>query len=483
MTICVTSRLLRRTQLNHHALLTRPFSASAIFNLRTNELQESHFKSLRADASRLWSDIHSTAQFGTGKRYGDGPEQTGLSRLALSQADKQARDWFVKTTKDLGCDMQIDKIGNVFAVRKGLRNDVPPTFAGSHLDSQPNGGRFDGVLGVCAGVEMLRILDENWIETEGPVGVVNWTNEEGARWRKSMMGSGVWAGVNSLKEIYGLKDKDGVSVEEALRSIGYKGDVGLGQDEVKMAGHFELHIEQGKTLERQQKQVAVVDGVQAYKWFTITVEGREGHAGATALEDRADAMEYCAKMIGGFYKLAKHHQGLVTIGTINIEQGSVNTVPGKVTITLDVRHRDDAELEKLIVQLENAGRAALDTHSVNFRVTWQEDFASKAVTFNETAMRCVRDSAKNVLDANEGKVVDLSINHEVPSMTSGAGHDSVNTNLHCPTAMIFVPCKDGVTHNPEEWCNTEDARVGTDVLIQSVLRFDRQQNGQSSHIG
>ena len=462
---------LRLIPLPSRQLRKRPFSSTSASLLRTTELQDSSFSSLRADATRLWSDIHNTAQFGKGKVYGDLPEQSGLSRLALSQTDKQARDWFVKTTKDLGCDVQIDKIGNIFAVRKGLRNDLPPTFAGSHLDSQPNGGRFDGVLGVCAGVEMLKVLNDNWIETEAPVGVVNWTNEEGARWRKSMMGSGVWAGVNSPEEIYEVKDRQGISVKKALESIDYLGEVGVGKDRVQMAGHFELHIEQGKVLQREEETVAVVEGVQAYKWFTVTVEGQEGHAGATAWEDRCDAMRVASSLLRGFYRCAESHGGLVTVGSIWVDNGSVNTIPGKVGMTLDVRHRNDNGLKTLISGLKatiNAVRAQTKvSYASRAQITMKEDFTSHAIKFNETAMGCVRESAKNVLGKKE----------DVRSMTSGAGHDSVNTNLHCPTAMIFVRCKDGITHNPEEWCAQDDSKVGTDVLIESVLRFDRSRYG------
>ena len=455
--------------------LTRQFSSTTTSLLRTRELQESNFGSLRADASRIWSDIHSTAKFGKGKAYGELPEQSGLARLALSQPDKEARDWFVQTTKDLGCDVQIDKIGNIFAVRKGLNNDVPPTFVGSHLDSQPNGGRFDGVLGVCAGVEMLRVLNDNWIETEGPVGVVNWTNEEGARWTKSMMGSGVWAGANKLEGVWKLKDRQGVSVKRALEEIRYLGEVGVGEDRVKMAGHFELHIEQGKVLEKNNEVIGVVEGVQAYRWFTVTVEGKEGHAGATAWEDRCDALKAANKMLRGCYKYAENSGGLVTVGTIRVENGSVNTIPGKVVMSLDVRHQDEQELKRLIKAISSHVIPAITANNgskgqvfaSNPKIMMKEDFASEAVKFNETAMGWVKTSAKSVLGSKE----------EVRSMISGAGHDSVNTNLHCPTAMIFVPCKDGITHAPEEWCTEQNAKIGTDVLIESVLRFDRSHHG------
>ena len=455
-----------------HVPSHRYFSSTPFHRLRSSELTESNLSSLRAKSARLWSSIHDTAAYGTGTRYGSDEFSTGLSRLALSKSDKDVRDWFVSTVTSLGCDVQIDKIGNIFATRRGLNNDVPATFVGSHLDSQPNGGRFDGVLGVMAGVEMLRVLDENWIETEGPVGVVNWTNEEGARWKKSMMGSGVWAGKSGLEEVLARTDEEGVSVEEALQGIGYNGETGVGEQRVKMAGHIELHIEQSKVLEREDEKVGIVEGVQGYKWFTVTVNGVEGHAGATGWEDRSDAMHAAAELIMGLMRSGQRHGGLVTVGTMNIPGASVNTIPGKVVLTVDVRHKDQAELEKLVKVLKDlAGGVAGHgkKRGAGLSIDWKEDFASDVVKFDKQAMQCVREGAKNVL--GDGKNPRL--------MTSGAGHDSVYTNFHCPTTMIFVPCRDGLTHNPKEWCSEEDAKVGTDVLIQSVLRFDqlRQKQG------
>ncbi len=357
-----------------------------------------------------------------------------------------------------------------------LLNGVPATFAGSHLDSQPQGGRFDGVLGVCAGVEMLRVLEENWIETEGPVGVVNWTNEEGSRWRRSMMGSGVWAagGKEELKRVWGLIDGgrhgNERTVKEELEGIGYLGDLSASAREgIRMAGHFELHIEQARRLERAKQKVAVVSGVQAYRWFTVTVKGKEAHAGATPWEDRADAVLWASKAVVEVSEIVMEKGGLATVGCFEVKPGSVNVVPGEVKMTLDVRAASDGQLENIVstVQLYLQTLKVQGETGVELTFHIEQDFESKAVEFHQIAMGLVEESAKSVTEKEE-----------IPLLVSGAGHDSVNPAKYCPTAMIFVPCKDGITHNIREWCSEEDCAVGASVLLQSVLRFDHWRHTQ-----
>jgi hydantoinase/carbamoylase family amidase len=473
----------------HSLPFLRPFSSTPHRLLLSTELTPALLSSLRASPTRLWNDIHSTAQFGIGNAHGSHPHETGLNRLALTYEDKLARDWFAETTKNLGCKVFVDEIGNQFAVRPGLSSypagadgrrevnalsdadvlSVPATFAGSHLDSQPQGGRFDGVLGVCAGIEMLRVLEENWIETVGPVGVVNWTNEEGKRWKRSMMGSGVWADGSKeyLENVWALEDGKH-SVKQQLGNHGYMGTVRASVKEgVRMAGHFEVHIEQAKRLESAGEKVAVVSGVQGYKWFTITFTGTEAHAGATPWEDRADPVLWASTAIKGIAKVVKGLGGLATVGCFDVKPGSVNVVAGEVTITLDVRHEGDEELQRIFKQVGfvlGGLKGAMQNDGKQCKVDMKLDFESKAMTFDPIAMSCVEESAKSVT----GK-------EQVPRLVSGAGHDSVNTAKHCPTAMIFVPCKDGVTHNIREWCSEEDCAIGASVLLQSVLRFDQRR--------
>ena len=369
---------------------------------------------------------------------------------------------------------------------------------GSHLDSQPSGGRFDGVLGVAAGIEMLRVLNDNWIETEGPVGVVNWTNEEGARFPVSMMGSSVWAGRVPIEKAWGIGSlSSGVreaTVKEELERIGYLGDVACqhGENGTLMGAHFELHIEQGPKLETTQQKIGIVEGVQAYKWFTVTVTGRESHAGTTGMDSRADALVFAAGFIQRVGLVAKSLRGLATVGIMHVSPGSVNTVPGRVTMSLDLRNSDNRGLQRMVRSVESffrlvngeellkepngsrkGGKKPEPSQVEKFakrrqnplteiRVDWKEDFSSEAVTFNPDAIKCIGDSALGLVGSEM-----------IQRMTSGAGHDSVCTNVHCPTGMIFVPCKDGVSHNPSEWCEEEDCATGANVLLHSVLRMDR----------
>ncbi|EXJ83088.1 hypothetical protein A1O1_06706 [Capronia coronata CBS 617.96] len=466
------------------ALWKRTFSSSACLQLRTSELADTSLKSIKVDPDRLWDTIHSTAKWTEPKSSPSIKEDirtAGLSRLTLGKEDRQARDWFVQTTESLGCKTYVDQIGNIFAIRPGLNSDdngrVPATFAGSHLDSQPSGGRFDGVLGVAAGVEMLRVLNDNWIETEGPVGVVNWTNEEGAKYPISMMGSGVWAGRVSLEDAWNLKSVHPVSevttVKQELESIGYLGSIPAShKNGVRIGAHFELHLEQGPKLEVARQAIGVVEGVQAYKWFTVTIKGRESHAGTTDFANRADALYSAATFITMVREVARSLGGLASVGMLAVSPSSVNTVPGEVRLSLDIRHPSDKALNEMLKTIQGICRQIESnaentsggrTHLTRITIDMKEDFASNAVKFSPEAIRCVEQSATDLL----GEATKFQ------RMTSGAGHDSVCTSMHCPTAMIFIPCKDGISHNPSEWCEKEDCAIGANVLLHSVLRMDR----------
>lgn len=401
-------------------------------------------------------------------------------------------------------------MGNIFAVRPGVKNDKPPTFVGSHLDTQPSGGRYDGILGVCAGVEMLKVLADNWVETEYPVGVVNWTkyafspleglqaaniepcSEEGARFPISMMSSGVWAGYIPLDTAHNAKEvHPGTTTMGAeLKRIGYMGKMPCSHESMPMAAHFELHIEQGPLLEMSNKKIGVVTGVQAYKWLQVTVKGRETHTGTTDLKSRADALLTAAKMILHSHKLATANNALASTGILHLKPGSTNTVPGEVTFTLDIRAQSDeavARMEHLInhdfhkiASGENVGGlnpgCPLDalntgcTPGLPCTVTIKEFFKSPATNFNPLCIDAVNRAAHSVLGPDSQDLV--------MEMTSGAGHDSVYTNKRCPTSMIFVPCREGVSHNPAEFCKDEDCALGAQVLLQSVLRFDRMREVQ-----
>ncbi|KAI9738509.1 MAG: hypothetical protein M1818_005406 [Claussenomyces sp. TS43310] len=350
-----------------------------------------------------------------------------MSRLALSDADKQARDWFVKTTKSLGCKTQIDEMGNIFAIRPG-RKKGPPTYAGSHLDTQPTGGRYDGILGIHAGVEALKTMNDHDILTEYPVGVIDWTNEEGARFPISMCASGVWAGELTLERAHNLQEVGGGTATQRseLKRIGYLGEVEASHKAMPIAAHFELHIEQGPILEGAGKRIGAVEGVQAYRWYTITVEGRDCHTGTTNFSSRSDAMLTAAKLILHSHNKAAELDCLASTGILNLRPGSTNTVPGFVQFSLDLRSGDDETLDKLEEGLmDDFTRIAAghDVGSLNSQgvkgkgctVDWRQDSVSPATFFDEDCIQCVESSAKAILGTNAEALVQR--------MTSGAGHD------------------------------------------------------------
>ncbi|KAK1756591.1 hypothetical protein QBC47DRAFT_413118 [Echria macrotheca] len=435
--------------------------------MRTWELDEQHLSKIRVNPTRLIDELHYTCQWGTGQRWGKADSETGMSRLALSDADKLARDWFVDTTKSLGCKISVDAMGNTFAIRPG-REDGPPTCAGSHLDTQPSGGRYDGILGILAGVEMLKVLSENRVETAFPVGVVNWTNEEGARFPISMVSSGVWAGEIPLDRAHGLKEVGGGShtMKSELERIGYLGSLPASYEAMPLAAHFELHIEQGPILETEKQKIGIVKGVQAYRWYTVEVDGQEAHTGTTPFNSRADALLAAARMICTSHTAAADHGALASTGILTLSPGSVNTIPGKVTFSLDIRAPTDHILDKLEEHLKSDFDFIVSTestHGLGLAVSWQTDSVSPAIHFHDDCISTVRASANAILG-------DDKLSRE---MVSGAGHDSVYASRRCPTSMIFVPSRNGISHNPKEYTSPEDCAIGADVLLQSVLRYDR----------
>ncbi|CAD0084542.1 unnamed protein product [Aureobasidium vineae] len=403
-----------------------------------------------------------------------------MSRLSLSDTDKQARDWFASTTESLGCTVTVDSMGNQFAIRPGLK-DGAPTVAGSHLDTQPTGGRYDGILGVTAGIEMLRTLHENDIITTFPVGVVNWTNEEGARFPISMVSSGVWAGEIALNHAHDLKEVGSgtATMKSELQRIGYLGEVPCSHEAIPLAAHFELHIEQGPILEAEARKIGIVQGVQAYKWFTVSVRGADCHTGTTSFSHRADALLAASKMIIYSHRAAARKGALASTGILTLKPGSTNTVPGTVDFSLDIRSPEN----DIVAQVEQDCRTAfasiaaghnIDDLNKDFipsskscTVDWKQDTYSPATKFAPECISCVEEAAVSIFGDKTDALT--------KPMTSGAGHDSVYTSKRVPTTMIFVPSRDGVSHNPVEFTKPEDCALGAQVLMQSVLRYDRRR--------
>ncbi|KAL6835838.1 hypothetical protein J3E69DRAFT_319639 [Trichoderma sp. SZMC 28015] len=426
----------------------------------------------RINADRLAETLHHTCQWGAAHRYGDGPTETGMARLALSDDDAQVRRWFAEETQKLGCNLVVDQMGNMFANKRGSAPEPTPMIAmGSHLDTQPRGGRYDGILGVVAAVEVMRTLAENGHKTHHNIGIVNWTNEEGARFPKSMMASGVWAGKIPLEDAYSLPDimDPSATVKSELQRLGYIGDVACSSTGYPLKAHFELHIEQGPILEQTGKRIGVVQGGQGYRWFTITVTGRDAHTGTTPLNNRSDPLLAAAKMIASSNYVAKDFNALASTGVIKIPQNSSpNTIPSQVTFTLDIRHPEDAVLNVVENRIFESFEAIAKKDGRGVQLNWTLDTDSPATLFDPDCIKMVAKAATDLLGEQGWQYI-----------TSGAGHDSINTSSQCPTTMIFVPCKDGVSHHPEEYCSPEDCAIGTQTLLDSVLNYDKLK--QNSH--
>lgn len=402
---------------------------------------------LKINGERLWASLMAMAEIGA-------TERGGSCRLALSAEDKAGRELFSHWCKAAGLTLSVDAIGNLFARRAGTDNDAAPVMIGSHLDTQPEGGRFDGVYGVLAGLEVIRSLDDHGIQTRKPLEIAVWTNEEGARFTPAMLGSAVFTGALALDKALATTDGDGVSVDEALRATGYNGERALGG---AVDAYFEAHIEQGPILEDNAKTIGVVTGGQAIRWLDVRVEGMAAHAGTTPMALRKDALYGAAKMIQALENLAADFapQGLTTVGELSIAKSSRNTIPGVLDFTVDLRHHRDTDIDAMEQQV----RARLQTIADNrgLSVTITPHWISPATPFDAQCVACVQAS----VDA---------LGYSQQTIISGAGHDAIHLARYCPTAMIFIPCVGGLSHNEAEDVLPEDVRQGTDVLLNAVLK-------------
>lgn len=401
---------------------------------------------LTIDADRLWETIMETASFG-------GTPDGGVRRLTMSEEDRSVRDWFREQCEALRCDVSIDEVGNMFALRQGTDPQALPVGIGSHLDTQPTGGKFDGIVGVLAGLEVFRTLEDAGHITRRPLMLVNWTNEEGARFAPAMLGSGVHAGVFAKTYANSRVDTDGITFVQAIEAIGYRGTVPLGK--TQFSAMFELHIEQGPILERGGFEIGVVTGVQAIRWFDLSIIGREAHAGSTPMEMRRDALVDASTIVLAAQDLACRHGGLATIGQIQISAPSRNVIPGKVTMSLDLRHERDEALDAMEAEI-----SSLISQQCGEHATLTEIWNNPAVQFDKGCLMSIRAGA-------------TSAGAKTCELVSGAGHDSVYISRVAPTAMIFIPCKDGLSHNPAESATREHCALGAQVLLQAVLDHER----------
>jgi len=399
------------------------------------------------DEKRLWDSLMEMAQIGA-------TPKGGVRRITLTDVDRRGRDAFRAHCEAAGLTVRVDEIGNMFARRPGRDPNRLPVLFGSHLDSQPSGGKFDGALGVIAGLEVMRSLNDHNIVTEAPVELVNWTDEEGSRFGHSLMGSGVWAGVFSLEKAYGLIDPDGVTVATALDQIGYRGPEKA--QPFPADAYFELHIEQGPILEKEEKRIGIVTGAQAMVWYDAVITGQDAHAGTTPPSARKDALVATARIIDLVDRMmrARGEDGRGTVGQLFVSPNSRNVVPGEVRFSVEFRHPSDAEVDRLDAQFpREAGFIARDC-GVSLELT--QLFKIPAQPFDPACVDLVRNATAR-LGFTSREIV------------SGAGHDAVYAARHVPAAMIFTPCKDGLSHNEMESILPEEARDGCQVLFEAVL--------------
>ncbi len=401
----------------------------------------------RIDDKRLWDTLMGFAEIGA-------TPKGGVRRLTLTGVDRLGRDKFQAECEAIGLTVRVDAIGNMFARRPGRDPDRLPVLFGSHLDSQPSGGKFDGALGVIAGLEVMRSLNDLGIVTEAPLELINWTDEEGSRFGHSLMGSGVWAGVFALDKAYALTDTEGVSVATALDGIGYRGPEPAGP--FKADAYFELHIEQGPILEREGKQIGIATGAQAQVWYDAAIFGQDSHAGTTPPSARKDALVCAARIIDLVDRTMRAcgEDGRGTVGQLLVLPNSRNVIPGEVRFSVEFRHPSDAEVNRLDAEFPPAAQAIADACGVKLELT--ELFKIPAQPFDPDCVGLVRQGAARM-------------GYTTRDIVSGAGHDAVYVARHVPTAMIFTPCKDGLSHNEAESIEPEEAAAGCQVLFEAVV--------------
>ena len=402
--------------------------------------------SMRIDSDRLWDSLMRMAQIGA-------TERGGVNRQTLTDLDGEARDLFISWCREAGCSIRIDATGNIFARRDGRNPGRGAVLAGSHLDTQPAGGKFDGAYGVLAALEVVRTLNDLGQVTERPIEVVAWTNEEGCRFAPSMMGSGVFAGQFDPHRVATTKDAEGLSFGAELERIGYRGADRVSVDQV--AACFELHIEQGPVLEQAGKTIGVVTGAQGQRWFDLVVTGQEAHAGTTPMETRRDALLGAARIAEAVNGIGREHLpgACATVGQLTVHPNSRNTIPGRVGFSVDLRHREEDRLSSMRTALET--EAAGICSAAGLHLGLEEIWHQSPLHFDAGCIDAVRRGA-------------ATVGCGAMEIVSGAGHDACHVAQRVPTAMIFIPCAGGISHNETEDATREDCAAGCNVLLHAV---------------
>jgi N-carbamoyl-L-amino-acid hydrolase len=406
---------------------------------------------LRISGDRLWASLMELAKIGA-------TEKGGVKRLTLTDLDKQGRDLVVGWAKEAGMSITIDQIGNVFMRRDGTNNALPPIMTGSHIDTQPTGGKFDGNYGVLAGIEVVRTLNDHGVKTEAPIEVAFWTNEEGSRFVPVMMGSGVFCGAFTLEHAYAARDTEGKTVGEELERIGYKGDQVPGQHPI--GAYFETHIEQGPVLEDEDKVIGVVPAVMGLSWYDCTVTGMEAHAGPTPMHLRKDAMQVSTRIIQEVVSIANRYPpyGRGTVGMMQVFPNSRNVIPGEVKFSIDLRNVNDELLntmhEEMLAFIDKT-RSETGLGIKIERVSYYPP-----CPFHPDCVDAVRSATAR-------------LGYSTMDVVSGAGHDAIYAARVAPAGMIFVPCKDGISHNEIEDAKAEHLEAGCNVLLHAMLERAR----------
>jgi N-carbamoyl-L-amino-acid hydrolase len=404
-------------------------------------------KAIHVNGERLWSRLMRMAEIGA-------TPLGGCNRQALTDADMAGRKLLTQWAEAAGCRARVDAAGNLFLRRPGGDDTLPVVMTGSHLDTQPTGGKFDGVYGVLAGLEVIESLNDHALTTRHPIELAVWCNEEGSRFPMAMMGSAVWSGRLPLETAYGLIDRAGISVRQELHRAGLPTGTPIVRQAVKAS--FEVHIEQGPVLEQKAKTIGVVTGVQHMSRHEVTVEGQEAHAGPTPMDMRRDPIRVLAYALPALYVAAEQRgrDARLTFGFIETLPGSPNTVPGRLRFTVDIRHPDAHEYASLREDMNRIVRVALRRHSLegDIRCLWE----APGVRFDPTCVAAVRGAA-------------AALGYDFLEMVSGAGHDSCNVSAVVPTSMVFVPCAGGLSHNEAESALPADLAAGANVLLHAIL--------------
>lgn len=402
---------------------------------------------LRVNGERLWESLMALAKIGA-------TPKGGVCRLTLTDLDRDGRDLVLRWAREAGMTVTVDKIGNAFMRRPGRNNALAPIMTGSHIDTQPTGGKFDGNYGVLAGLEVVRTLNDHGIETEAPIEVAFWTNEEGSRFVPVMMGSGVFAKAFTLDHAYAATDIEGKTVRGELERIGYIGEQEPGDH--PMGAYFETHIEQGPVLEDNDKTIGVVQGVLGIRWFDCTVTGMEAHAGPTPMALRKDALLAATRIMQDVVNAAHRHppHGRGTVGMVQVFPNSRNVIPGQVKFSIDLRNATDALVDQMVEEVKSFAAQVASEHGVEVKIEMVSSYS--AIGFHQDCIDAVARAAEQ-------------LGYSSMPTVSGAGHDAVYMSRLAPTGMIFIPCKDGISHNEIEDAKPEHITAGCNVLLHAML--------------